>query len=209
MTGAELPFRPDSFFERSGIDLILGDEARSVDRAAQRVLLASGGGFDYDELVLAMGAVPHLPDVEGADLSGVAVVRDRRHADELRERLPRCRSLVIVGGGFIGTEVAASVAVGREVTILERWPRFLMRSVSAPVAQRVREVHESHGVLVRTGSVVTALSGDAGRVRSFSWPTAMRSMRISSSSRPASRRVPPCNRGWASRERRCARARSP
>jgi 3-phenylpropionate/trans-cinnamate dioxygenase ferredoxin reductase subunit len=166
MSSDELPFRPGSFFERSGIDLILGDEVRSIDRGARRVLLASGARLDYDELVLATGAVPCLPDVVGASLSGVAVVRDRRHADELRERLPRCRSLVIVGGGFIGTEVAASVAASCEVTILERWPRVLMRSVSAPVAQRVREVHESHGVVVRTGAVVTALNGAAGRVRS-------------------------------------------
>src|SRR5215469_5060020 len=104
VTGAELPFRPDSFFERSGIDLLVGDEVRSIDRGAQRVLLASGARLDYDELVLATGSVPRLPAVEGASLSGVTVVRDRRHADELRERLPQCRSLVIVGGGFIGTE---------------------------------------------------------------------------------------------------------
>jgi 3-phenylpropionate/trans-cinnamate dioxygenase ferredoxin reductase subunit len=166
MSCDELPFRRDSFFERREIDLIVGDEVRSIDRAARRVLLASAAHLDYDELVLATGAVPRLPDVEGVSLSGVAVVRDRRHADELRERLPQCRSLVIVGGGFIGTEVAASVAVGCEVTILERWRRVLMRSVSAPVAQHVRKVHESHGVMVRTGSVVTALRGDAGRVRS-------------------------------------------
>jgi 3-phenylpropionate/trans-cinnamate dioxygenase ferredoxin reductase subunit len=162
----ELPFRPDAFFERSAIDLLVGDEVRSLDRGARRVLLASGARLDYDELVLATGAVPCLPGIAGASLSGVAVVRDRRHADELRERLPQCRSLVIVGGGFIGTEVAASAAAGRAVTILERWPRMLMRSVSAPVAQRVRDVHESHGVAVRTGSRVTALNGDAGRVRS-------------------------------------------
>ena len=164
--GDELPLRPDSFFQRSAIDLITGDEVRAIDRAERRVLLASGSHLNYDELVLATGAAPRLPDIEGIGLRGVAVLRDRRDADELREQVSRCGSLVILGGGFIGTEVAAAMAASREVTIVERWPRILKRSVSAPVAQRAREAHESHGVRMRTGSVVTALRGSAGRVRS-------------------------------------------
>lgn len=155
--------RAESWFAEAGITLHRADPALAIDRAGRVVALRSGATLAYRHLVLATGTrarrLPHLPD----GLSNVAVLRTAADAARLRERLPGFSRLTVVGGGFIGLEVAATArALGKEVVVLESAPRLLMRSVSPELAEHVLQVHRASGIDMRLGVAVGGfeLSGD-------------------------------------------------
>lgn len=155
--------RPESWFAEAGITLHRADPALAIDRAGRVVTLRSGAQLPYRHLVLATGTrarrLPHLPD----GLSNVAVLRTAADAARLRERLPGFSRLTVVGGGFIGLEVAATArALGKEVVVLESAPRLLMRSVSPELAEHVLQVHRASGIDMRLGVAVGGfeLSGE-------------------------------------------------
>lgn len=167
-TGA-LPLRGADFYRSKGIELTLGDRVVGIDRARQRVRLATGARPAYDRLVLALGAGPRRLPVPGADLAGVRELRTVADADALRADLTGPgRQLVVIGGGFLGLEVAAAAReLGHDVTVLEAADRPLSRGVSATAAGHLAGVHADRGVRILTGAGVRALRGDrAGRVGS-------------------------------------------
>jgi 3-phenylpropionate/trans-cinnamate dioxygenase ferredoxin reductase subunit len=147
--------RPAEWFAESGITVHLGDAAAAIDRAARRVTLASGRVLAYERLVLATGARPRsLPQLP-AGLDNVAELRSAADAERLRARLGTVASLTVVGGGFIGLEVAASArARGLAVQVLESAPRLLMRSVSPELAEHVLRTHMAAGIELLLGVAV-------------------------------------------------------
>lgn len=146
----------------SGIVFKPSLRAASIDRETKTVLLADGTELAYGQLVLATGATPRrLPMAEG---SGHCVYL-RTHDDALiiRSRLERGGHVVIVGGGFIGLEVAASARQrGCVVTIVESLPRLLMRGVPAEIADVIQREHEAHGARVLLDTSLRSIS-DAGK----------------------------------------------
>jgi len=158
----DLQFRPESYYANSGIDLLLGRRLTSIDHACSRVRVDDSGWLSFDHLVLATGSRPRRWDVPGAGLPGVLRLHDRSDSDALREALTPGSRLVLVGGGFIGLEVASyAVKQGLEVTVVEATERLLKRSVSALTAEAIKRRHEAHGVRVLTGqSVVRVLGRD-------------------------------------------------
>ncbi len=159
--------RPAEWFAESGITVHAGDAAVAIDRGARRVTLASGRVLAYEKLVLATGAhpraLPHLP----AGLDNVAELRSAADAERLRQRLASAQSVTIIGGGFIGLEVAASArARGLAVRVLESAPRLLMRSVSPELSEHVLRTHLASGIEVLLGVAVggfVAGGQDGGR----------------------------------------------
>jgi 3-phenylpropionate/trans-cinnamate dioxygenase ferredoxin reductase subunit len=147
--------RPAEWFAEAGIQVNTGDAAVDIDRAARRVTLASGRVLDYERLVLATGARPRsLPNLP-AGLDNVAELRSAADAQRLRDRLAAAKSVTIVGGGFIGLEVAASArARGLAVQVLESAPRLLMRSVSPELSEHVLRTHLASGIELRLGVAV-------------------------------------------------------
>ncbi len=148
--------RAEAWFAESGITLHRADPAVAIDRDAQRVTLRSGAQLRYEHLVLATGTrarrLPSLPE----GLSNVAVLRSASDALSMRERLERITRLTVLGGGFIGLEVAATArALGKEVEVLESAPRLLARSVSAEVAEHVLQTHRDSGIHMRLGVTVS------------------------------------------------------
>ncbi|MTD12519.1 ferredoxin reductase [Nakamurella sp. YIM 132087] len=159
--------RPAEFWPEQRIDLRLGTTATAIDRRRHRVELAGGGSLDYDHLVLATGARPRELPVPGADLDGVIGLRTLSHARELR-RLAGAGSghLVIIGGGYIGLEVAAVArSAGTEVTVLERESRLLARVASDRLSEILARYHSRAGTRVVTRADVAGFVGEAGRVR--------------------------------------------
>jgi 3-phenylpropionate/trans-cinnamate dioxygenase ferredoxin reductase subunit len=133
-----------------------------IDRAAHRVRLASGEVLHYDRLLLATGAEPRRLTLPGADRAGVFYLRTLEDARALRGELRPGRRLAIVGGGFIGLEVAASaVAAGCEVTVLEAGERLLMRAVPAEIAAHIEARHRAADVRFRFGVSLAAIEGTA------------------------------------------------
>lgn len=144
--------RADHWYADAGITLHRADPAIAVDRVRRRVQLKSGTELSYGQLVLATGTrarrLPTLPE----DLHNVVVLRNATEAQILRERLATTKKLTILGGGFIGLEIAATARLlGLEVEILESAPRLLARSVSPEVADYVKGSHQAAGVSLRLG----------------------------------------------------------
>ncbi|MBB3082359.1 NAD(P)/FAD-dependent oxidoreductase [Geodermatophilus sabuli] len=158
--------RPADFYREQDVTMRLGERATSVDPIARRVRVDSGEEMAYDALVLATGARPRPLPVPGADLDGVGALRTLGDARELRTWLDEGRRLVIVGGGYIGLEVAA-VARSRGVgaTVLEREERLLARVASRELSAIMAERHAAAGTTIRTGAQVVGLEGSSGRVR--------------------------------------------
>jgi len=151
--------------ERS-ISLRLGIRVERIVPAQHEVHLSDGGVVGYEHLVIATGAHNRELPVPGAQLPGVWSLRSRHDADGLRAGLAQARNVVIVGGGFIGLEVAAAAhAYGANVTVVEFLPRVMARVLSPEMSEHFARAHGEHGVAILTEVGVTALiAGDDGRV---------------------------------------------
>jgi phthalate 3,4-dioxygenase ferredoxin reductase subunit len=150
--------------EKDGIELRLGARATRLDVAARRVQLADGDALGYDSLVLATGASarpsPWRPE------SGVHVVRTLEDSRRLHRALVQDGPVVVVGGGFIGAEVAATArGLGHEVTVVDPLPTPIGRVVGPEIGQLFSELHHRHGVSTRFGVGVERIEGAAGRLR--------------------------------------------
>jgi 3-phenylpropionate/trans-cinnamate dioxygenase ferredoxin reductase component len=153
-------FAPESYRERD-IDLRLGTTAVEIRRDRREVLLSNGETVPYRRLLLATGAEPRRLKAPGGDMAGVHYLRDVVDSHALEARFQTGQRIVIVGGGFIGLEVAANaVTRGCAVTVIEAGPRLLMRAVPAPIEERMRARHREAGVDIRLGRQVTAIEGD-------------------------------------------------
>lgn len=146
------------------ISLRLGCRAEQVRLQDREVVLSDGSTARYDYLVLATGAHNRPLRVPGADLRGVVSLRSLDEADELRQALPDAADVVIVGGGFIGLEVAAAAqAHGARVTVVEFLPRVMSRALSPEMSAHFTETHSGRGVDILTGVGVTeVLAGSGG-----------------------------------------------
>jgi 3-phenylpropionate/trans-cinnamate dioxygenase ferredoxin reductase component len=146
-----------------GIDFRPGVAAAAIDRAAQSVTLASGDRLSYARLLLATGASARRLPLPGAD--GPACVTLRSYADALRIRreIGAGRRIAIIGGGFIGLEVAASARQrGAEVVVIEAQPRLLGRCVPEEIAAVVAARHAQSGVDIRCGEALAGLEHGSG-----------------------------------------------
>lgn len=146
-------------FVRDDIDYRPGRTVEFLDTAARLARLDDGTEFPYTAAVFATGATPRALSLPGADLQGVHVLRTIADADALRASLAAARHVVIVGGGFLGLEVATAAAEHAEVTVVEGLERILLRAVSAPIAARLRALHEARGVRILTGAGIDGIDG--------------------------------------------------
>jgi 3-phenylpropionate/trans-cinnamate dioxygenase ferredoxin reductase subunit len=162
-----LPFRPGHFYAEHGVDARLGRRALGIDRAAQSVTLDDGSRLPYDRLLLATGARPRKLAVPGATLAGVHTLRTMADADRLRAALSPGARLAIVGGGYIGLEVAATAReLGIDVTVLEMAGRVMNRVVCEPISAFYQAQHARRGVRIVLDARVRAFADDGqGRVR--------------------------------------------
>ncbi|HEX6685726.1 MAG TPA: FAD-dependent oxidoreductase [Candidatus Limnocylindrales bacterium] len=163
---ADIGLRADSYYPEQRVGVVTAIAA-AVDRPAREVLLDNGVRLGYDRLVLATGARPRSLPVPGSRLDGILPLRTLADADALRKALTGCRRLVIIGGGFIGLEVAAAARkLEVDTTVVESMPRAMARVLSVEMAAFLVSVHRSHGATVLLGRLVTAFDGDVtGRVR--------------------------------------------
>jgi 3-phenylpropionate/trans-cinnamate dioxygenase ferredoxin reductase subunit len=141
------------------VDLRLGYPAVAIDRARRRVDIADGTHVEYDKLLLATGSSARLIPVPGAALAGVYYLRTFADVEKLRSEMVPGRRGVIVGGGYIGLEVAATCReCGLDVTVLEAADRVMSRVVSPWISSFYESEHLRHGVKIRTRTGVNAFS---------------------------------------------------
>ncbi len=162
---AQLALRAPEFYARKGIDLRLGKRVEALDLASRRVRLEDGSHLDYGWLALTMGARCRTLPVPGTDLRGVHMLRTFDDALVVQESLVACRSACIVGGGFIGLEVAGTLAAAvAQVCVVESQPRLLARAFPHFISDYVASAHRQRGVTLELGRTVRALTGREGHV---------------------------------------------
>ena len=153
-----------SWYDDQNITLRLGTTVIGIDTGAKTVTLDGGGELAYDQLVLATGASPRALPVPGGDLPGVLTLRTVADSDALREGLTEGKRAVIVGGGWIGLEVAAGARQrGAEVTVLEGLELPLFRVLGRELATYFADLHRRNGVDLRTSAKVESVISTDGR----------------------------------------------
>ncbi|BBZ35221.1 NAD(P)/FAD-dependent oxidoreductase [Mycolicibacterium confluentis] len=157
---AEVTLKPREFYDENNITLRLGSAATGVDTAAKTVTLADGSTVEYDELIVTTGLVPkRIPSFP--DLEGIHVLRNYDESQKLRTQAATARRAVIIGAGFIGCEVAASLRKrGVEVVLVEPQPEPLASVLGTQIGALVTRLHRAEGVDVRTGVGVSGVAGE-------------------------------------------------
>lgn len=160
----DVTLQPAEFYAENDITVLLGNGAASVDTVANVLRLADGTTLGYDELVIATGLVPkRIPSFP--DLAGIHVLRNYDESLALRSEAGSASRAVVVGAGFIGCEVAASLrGLGVDVVLVEPQPTPLASVLGETIGELVARLHRSEGVDVRCGVGVAEVSGD-DRVR--------------------------------------------
>lgn len=137
--------------------------AEAIDRQSKSVHLSNGEQLGYDQLLIATGGRARLPGEAWAKQPQVYTLRHWQDAQRLKQRLATTARLAIVGGGWIGLEIAASARKsGVAVTLFEQQPLLCMRSVSAEVSQELERIHRDRGVDIRCGCGALELEDDDG-----------------------------------------------
>lgn len=162
---ATLALKPLAYYAENGVDFRPGVTALKLDRTDRSVMLSDGSRLAYDVLILATGARALTPPIDGVNLDGVFVLRSIADAEGLKRRMAGSQRLAVIGGGYVGLEVAASgKALGLDVVVVEREPRILARVACHELSAFFTRYHQDRGVAFAFGCAVAALEGRDGQV---------------------------------------------
>ena len=153
---------PEKYAGLTGAEVKTEMEAVDLDAAAKTISFANGEVVSYDKLIIATGAVPFVPNVAGTDLPGVFTMRTPDDAIGLRAYVDanKCRSAVVVGGGFIGLEIAENLlAKGLKVTVVDMAPQVMPNLFDAEMADYIRRQLQAKGIRVVTGAGLQEVLG--------------------------------------------------
>ncbi|MBT3427593.1 MAG: FAD-dependent oxidoreductase, partial [Gammaproteobacteria bacterium] len=154
--------RPIKFYKDRNIDLQCGVRVVAIDRDTKTISTDNDQTLAYDKLLICTGSRPRLLDIPGSDLPGIHYLRRLDDVDRIREDMKEAQSICIIGGGYIGLEVAAvAVSAGLTVNILEMESRILQRVTNAEMSAFYHRLHTSRGVNIHTSTACTGFSGDA------------------------------------------------
>lgn len=162
-----LRFRLVEWYDKNDVTVVLGSAVVGARRDGDHgvATTADGAEFPYDRLAIAVGAAPRRLEIDGSDLAGLHYLRDADDADRLKRELDTTDDVVVIGGGFIGLEVAAgSLKRGKTVTVLEAAPRIIGRAVGEETSEWFLQAHRKHGMDIRTNAKITRFVGDGARV---------------------------------------------
>ena len=161
VTDESFALRAEPWYADNQITLKQGCEVQSIDPLTKTITLADGEQMRWDCLVLATGATPRALSVSQGRSDRLMVLRHPDDARTLRHHLHQSHDVMIIGGGYIGLEVAASARqLGKSVTVVEAADRLLARVASQAASSFFHDLHESHGVAIHTGAQVESLTDD-------------------------------------------------
>jgi 3-phenylpropionate/trans-cinnamate dioxygenase ferredoxin reductase subunit len=163
-TGEPITLKPVSGADQlaaSDVTLLTGERAHLINRTAKRVELESGATLPYDRLLIATGATPRALTLNGLAIPSAFTLRTYDDAIAIESRMLPGARFVIIGGGFIGLELAAMArAKGVDVSVIETQPRLLARAVPAEIATRLEQRHRDSGVTFHLGAAITSITPD-------------------------------------------------
>ncbi|MBU2872081.1 FAD-dependent oxidoreductase [Colwellia sp. E2M01] len=158
--------KPEASYEKNNITLKLGVLVTNFDKENQVVSLNNGEALNYDKLIIATGARPFIPPITGIEQAkNLFALRTQADVEQIREAVTHSKHkrVVIIGGGYIGLETAASIKkLGGEVTVLERESRLLARVTSPEMSDYFKQLHISNGVTIETNQNVKSIQNIDG-----------------------------------------------
>src|SRR5215207_457146 len=159
---ADKPYvHPESYYEDHGIELMTSTRVTELDTSSKKLVLDDERSIGYDRLLITTGALPRHLDVPGSDLDGIHYLRTVADSERIGERLEPGVQLVMVGSGWIGSEIAASARQkGCEVTMLEMGSLPLQNVLGTELAQVFLQLHRDHGVEFLAETVVERFEGE-------------------------------------------------
>ncbi|MCB1482602.1 MAG: FAD-dependent oxidoreductase [Rhodobiaceae bacterium] len=164
--------RPESFYSGRNVELELGVTAERIDLKGGRIELAGGRTVAFDGLVYATGSRVRRLDIPGSGLSGIHYLKTLDDAVALKAALSKAERVVVVGGGFIGLEVAATACLlGCEVTVLELADRLMGRAVAPEISGHFLNAHRTRGADIRLNTGIASFNGSSGRLESIETAT--------------------------------------
>jgi len=164
-TAPVLELRNAEFYRENGIELICVARATAIEPKARTITLADGTRLAYTNLILATGSRARLPEIEGTTLAGVLSLRSLADARCLNDALDGPKTVAIIGGGYIGLEIAHTLAgLGHAVIVIEAVPRLLARSVSPPMSDHILARSESAGIVFHVATRIAGLAGSNAKV---------------------------------------------
>lgn len=167
MERERLFLKPESFYREAQCELLLGVSAIGIDRVARCVKLDDRSTLPYDKLLLATGSRVRRCAIRGCELPGIFYLRGMADVDAMRAHFAQGARLAVVGGGYIGLEVAAVARkLGLEVTVFEALGRVMARAVSAPLSKFYEQAHRQWSVRFHLNTAVEAFEGD-GRLQAI------------------------------------------
>ncbi len=160
VTEDKLVLRGEKYFADKNIELLLGVTATHIDRAGKRLELQNRPALPFGRVVVATGSrarqLPTSPDVKN-----IFYLRSLADARALKSQLHAASEIVVIGGGFIGLEVAASASkLGKKVTVIESAKRLIERALSPTLSEFLRDIHTAHGVTIRFSETVTGMTAN-------------------------------------------------
>ena len=160
-----LYLKPEKFYEDQNINVMLNSYVEEIDRSNSKLTFSKNNGEEstikYDNLVISTGTYPRLIPLDNPNLKGVHYLRSIKDVVGIKKSLIGAKSMVIIGGGYIGLEVAAvSKKLGLNVTVVEMANRILERVTSPIISSFYHSYHESNGVEIRTSTSVIGINGD-------------------------------------------------
>jgi 3-phenylpropionate/trans-cinnamate dioxygenase ferredoxin reductase subunit len=154
--------RPEKFYEERNIELRLGVTVTKINPDEHTVITSTGDTVSYEKLLLATGSRPRILNAPGSDLPGIHYLRAVDDVYNIQAEIPQVNNVCIVGGGYIGLEVASViVSAGHNVTVLEMEDRILQRVTTPKMSAFYEELHSSHSVNIVTNTSVSGFTGDA------------------------------------------------
>ena len=158
-----LLIKPQAFYEANGIELRLGVQVTAVDREKQSVNLSDGSSLTWNRLLLATGTKPRqLPPAMTAESANIRTIRTLADVDALKPVMSSAKHVLVVGGGYIGLELA-SVArqLGLDTTVVEAGDRILQRVAAKETSERIAELHRSQGAKILEGASLESLDSQS------------------------------------------------
>lgn len=159
-SAASLAIRPAAFYEKNAIER-QSSRVTAIDRAQKRLTLGDDRELNYDRLALCLGSRVRQAPLPGSDLEGTYYLREIADVEGIRKHAGPGRRAVIIGGGYIGLEMAATLkTLGMEVAVLEMAARVLQRVTAPELSEFYTRVHRQEGVSIHTGVSVTGIRGN-------------------------------------------------
>jgi 3-phenylpropionate/trans-cinnamate dioxygenase ferredoxin reductase subunit len=159
-TESQLLIRPVTSYQQDSIDLRLHCQVLRLNRQQRQVFLDCGTVLSYDKLLLCTGSTVRRLQIPGAELAGVCYLKTLADTRQLQQQLSGCRQIGLIGGGYVGLELAAALrTMGFQISVFERENRLLSRVTSPQVSAYYLKLHQKHGVTIHTGQQISALTG--------------------------------------------------